>query len=496
MSWNTGKRLLLVAAGTGAMALVTAAALHSVGASESAPAQQGAPGSPPIDKVVEVMQSSRFWEAVELADAVVHDNPASAHARAVLGLAELKAGKLEAAAASLQQALKLDPDCPAAHLGMGYLASGKNDLPKAARHFELATRSADLYDDAYRGLRGAFLDQGDLAGARRAIEQHRQRLISEGRKVNAQTRSTRSFYELCRRDQVLRIPADFRGTTVKLLDHESRGGDCKQVEVRINDQGPFLLYIDSAFRGNLAISPVLADELGLERAGEFLSRGVGPESPGTQGAWLDRITIGDLQIEDVPVLVLDSATYRGKKQGLLGTGLLKLFSCTIDVKNDLLELFPRDGDSFRRHIDTGRVVNTIPFLIYPAPIIQARVAGGRLLPFTVDTAAGSTLLDEQYFEKELRPSLGDEQLAWAVVSGSGGTAAKTLCWPAATLTIGDQEFSNMLVISYDMSSLNDVVNRYVAGVISNDFLWQHRAHFDFARAELILEAYPEPEADL
>jgi hypothetical protein len=473
-----------------ALAFATAAGLVTVWASGSGHSNQATTSSERADAVVEAMQGSRFWEALEQARALVRNEPDKARARAILGLTELKTGQFVAAAASLQQALQLDPECPAAHLGLGHLAYGKNDLPRAVKHFEQATRSGNLYDEAYQGLRSALLDCGDLAGARRAIHRHRQRLATEGRPISIRNESTRSFYYLCRRDQVLRIPAEFQGTTVKLLDHESRGGDCKQVNVRINNQGPYLLYLDSAFRGTLALSPVLADELGLERAGEFVSRGVGPESPSTQGAWLDKVVIGDLQIEDVPVLVLDSATYRGKRQGLIGTGLLRLFSCTIDVRKGVLELFPRDGDSFRQQIDARRVTSTIPFLIYPAPIIQARVAGGRLLPFTVDTAAGSILLDEQYFEEELRPSLGDEQLAWAVVSGSGGTAAKTVCWPAAKLSIGDQDFSDMLVISFDMSSLNVVVNRYVAGVMSNDFLWQHRAHFDFARTELILEAYP------
>ncbi|MCP4661087.1 MAG: hypothetical protein GY856_37265 [bacterium] len=438
--------------------------------------------------VVEAMVGHSFQEAHALAQRLAEAEPDNARALALLGLAELKAGRYPAAEVSLWRALALDSACPEAHLGMGHLAFGRNDLETASDHFERATASHVLYEEAYRALRIAYLDHGDLAGARRTVRAHEARLRTEGRPINARLAGRRAFLEMVDRDRVLRIPEGFEGTSVELTDREGPG-EVKMLRIGLNDQGETLFHIDSAFRGMMALSPDLADELGLERAGESVSRGVGPQSPTTQGAWLDTVRIGDLTIEDVPILVIDSAIYRGKKRGLIGTGLLKQFNATLDVRKDVLELFPKDrSDEFRRRIPSERIAQSVPFLIYPAPIVLARVGDGRPLPFTVDTAASSSLIDEEFFNAQLRPSIPDEELATSMVTGAGGTQ-RLVCWTAARLGIGDLAFSDMRMISFDMHRLNVLSGRYAAGVLSNDFMWGYRAHFDFARTVLILESY-------
>ncbi len=441
-----------------------------------------------VELVGEALAGHSFQDAHALAQRLAEAAPDDARALALLGLAELKAGRYPAAEVSLWRALALDSACPEAHLGMGHLAFGRNDPETACDHFARATASPLLYEEAYRALRIAHLDRGDLAGARRAVLAHEARLRDEGRPIPPRLAGRRAFLEKPDRDRVLRIPEDFAGTSVELSDREGPG-EVKMLRIRLNGRGENLFHIDSAFRGMMALSPELADELGLERAGESVSRGVGPQSAATQGAWLDTVRIGDLTIADVPILVIDSAVYRGKKRGLIGTGLLKQFNVTLDARNDVLELYPKErADAFRRRIPEERIAQRVPFLIYPAPLVLARVGDGRPLPFTVDTAASSSLIDEEFFDAQLRPSIPDEELATSRVTGAGGTQS-LLCWTAARLGIGDLAFSDMRMIRFDMHRLNVLSGRYAAGVLSNDFLWGYRAHFDFTRTQLILEAY-------
>jgi hypothetical protein len=216
---------------------------------------------------------------------------------------------------------------------------------------------------------------------------------------------------------------------------------------------------------------------------------VGDARQTLEGSWLQRIEIGDLSIENVPVMVMDSPTFRGEERGLIGTGLLKRFHCTIDVAAGTLTLYSADRtDLLEEAIDPSRVVSRIPLFIGGGPLVLASVEGSESRPFLVDTAASVSLLDERYFEDQVAPSVDPNAMTRIGVRGIGGTA-QSMMLPSARVALGGVEVEGVRLVVYDMEPMTHLVRRYAAGIIGAPILWRHRVHLDFSEPSMVLESH-------
>ncbi len=84
-----------------------------------------------------------------------------------LGRALLQAGRVEAAEASFQEALRLDPEAIFAHLGLGQILLTRGDLEASRRHLTAAVKAAPRFREAYGLLAEVHRRQGDLATVKR-----------------------------------------------------------------------------------------------------------------------------------------------------------------------------------------------------------------------------------------------------------------------------------------------------------------------------------------
>jgi Flp pilus assembly protein TadD len=84
-----------------------------------------------------------------------------------LGLANLEAGDLEAAAAALSEAVALEPNRPEPHFNLGLVYERRRMLPQAEREFHTSLQLDPNQPDASNMLGVIYAEQRDLPSARR-----------------------------------------------------------------------------------------------------------------------------------------------------------------------------------------------------------------------------------------------------------------------------------------------------------------------------------------
>ena len=95
-----------------------------------------------LEKVVFEINNGHPAEALKLSATLAAKNPGHPGILTAHGLALLGCGEFLKAQALFEQAVKLDPGNPDAHLGLGELASGRLRLDEASKHLEVAVDSS------------------------------------------------------------------------------------------------------------------------------------------------------------------------------------------------------------------------------------------------------------------------------------------------------------------------------------------------------------------
>ncbi len=474
-------------------ALALAAALWA-GAAAGAPLQAplGVPPEQELALIERRLKADEYLEAAETARDLLARFPSSAEAHALHGLALFRSGDVAGAEAAFRSALRIDPGSPEAHLGMGRISRGWNRLDEAAAHHRKGTASKRFDGEAYLELSRVLAEQGEFAGALKAVRQASERIDYC---CQRDMRASIAYYGALGPEKYLIIP-EFRKTRIEIKRNQGSGeSPIREVEVRLNGAGPWPFHLDTAHRGQMAISSDLARELNLPRSGRSSAGGVGPGTRVVEGSSLERLEIGEITIRKVPVTIMDSPTFRGGTKGLIGTGLLKRFNCTLDVRKGTLDLFHRDRvDLFREQIRDSRVVARVPIFHSSGPVVPVGVEGGPAEPFILDTAASATLIDDDYFEAHVEGSVDPNALARTEVFGLGGSQ-EAVAIPSATLSLGDATFNDVRLVVMELEHLSRGPRRHAAGILGSNLLWRYRVHLNHTESELVLESFDDPQGE-
>jgi len=474
----------------GARAWIPAAALASILAllplSPPAGAAAGAGLDEELAAISALIENDDYTEALRRAGDVAARFPGSAEALALHALALQRAGAFAPAEAESDRALALDPACADALLAAGRLAMWTNRIERARDLLLKATASSRFSGEAYRDLSRLHAEQGDFAAAASAAKEA---LARSDDPSDGRARSAIAYYEFLGSERYFRIAGDFTRTTVKLLPEPgAEGSRLRLVSILVNGKGPWSFHVDSASPFNLIVSPKLAAELGLAKAGSFSVGGVGPARREIEGSFLDEIRIGEMTMKKVPVTIMDSPTFRGETGGLVGTGLLRKFNVTIDPAAGTMDLFRLDAPRLlEESVREASVVARVPIYHSGTPVVPVAVGDGPPEPFILDTAASVTLLGREYLDRHLASSVDGGALEKVQIQGLGG-AEETLSVPSATLRIGAGKLEDVRVLVMDMDRMTRPARKYAAGVLGNNVLWGYRIHLDYAGSELILEA--------
>jgi len=420
--------------------------------------------------------------AVRLLDGVEPPRPET---RTLCGLALLQAGSVARAETVLAEALAAAPGNPEAHLGLGRIARMRNESDAAIAHLRAAATSGVFYEEALRWLWRAAREQGRVDEVIAIHDMARRRYESASRRLPGWFVNGYDAIERLAGERLYAMEAGSKPLRLPL----GRSGDAdnRTVELRLDGKGVYPFDIDSASPEFVTISPLLAEDLGLAPAGSSSAVGVGSASAPVRFAMLDRVEVGPVVFTNVPVMVSDLFTFRGKKKGILGTGLLKRFNVTIDVAAGVMDLFPLDRpDLLRAAIDPALVALDVPLLVFDATTVEAVVEGAPPSLYVLDTAASTHLLDIAFFERHLRGGLDPSRIQSRTITGAQG-AQQTDRVEGLSIALGPLVLDRQGMHLFPMDRLNSIGSRYTAGLLGYPLLWPYRVHMDFRNGRLILE---------
>jgi hypothetical protein len=408
---------------------------------------------------------------------------------AVCGLAVLKAGRIGEAEAIFKKVLLRSPDEPDAHLGLGRIASIRNDPDTSVSHLRRAVPSASFYEEALRHLWRAALDRGrvdDLFGIAKLAEE---RFGRDSKPLPSFFTNGLAQVEGLAGKRLFQMEGRFERIRVPLVASE-RHHRIRMISLALNRKGDYLFHLDSALAGFMTISPLVAEEMGLAPTGSATSKGVGTAAIATRFAVLDTVELGPVTFRNVPVMVSDIQTLRGLKEGLIGTAFLKRFNATIDVEAGTMDLFPLDrADLLERNIDNEAVAADVPLHLFEQTVVEASMAGAPPALYILDSAAGTNLVDAGFFEEHIKPKIDPARIVQSGIRGAGGTQNVQRI-DGLPIALGLLVFEGQQVNEFRMGGLNEISGRYAAGLLGNPLLWPYRVHLDFRAGRLILERYP------
>ncbi len=444
---------------------------------------------PAAEKLAALLLANSFHEADMLAAQLLASPALAAADMAVCGLAVLKAGRPGEAEVILKRVLQRSPAEPCAHLGLGRIASARNNADAAIAHLRRAVASAFFYEEALRLLWRAAQDRGRVDDLLEIAGLVRERFSRESKPLPPFFTGNLAQVDGLAGKQLFQMEGRFERIRIPLVASERHGG-IRMIPLALNGKGDCLFHLDSALAGFMTISPLLADELGLAPHGSDTSLGVGTAAIATRFAVLDTVAFGALVFRNVPVMVSDIATLRGRREGLVGTAFLKRFNVTIDIEARTLDLFPLDRpDLFASTIDRAAVVADIPLLVFDQTVVEASVAGSPPALYILDSAASTHLVDSVFSAEHIRPKVAPGRIVQAGIQGAGG-AQNVLRVDGIPVALGSLVFAGQQVNEFPMAGLNGISGRYAAGLLGNPLLWPFRVHMDFRAGRLILERFP------
>jgi|GEM_PF-652888 len=471
--------------------VLIASALLFLGQSAS-PGRGQSPSSGAADaaKLLSLLRGDSFLAAARLADRMLADPALVPEARALCGLAVLKAGRIAEAEAILDRAAALRKGCPEAHLGLGRIRRIRNDADGAISHFLRAVESEHFYGEAFRQLWRAAWDRGRVGELREVGALAAERYERESEPLPSWIDNGLARIEGLSGKQIFRMEGPSERFRVPLVETDPRRR-FRMIRLGLNGRGDYLFHLDSALAEFMTISPLLAEELGLVPVGSATSTGVGTAAIATRFAMLDEVRLGPLTFRDVPVMVSDVRTLRGLKEGLVGTAFLKRFNETIDVEAGTMDLYPIDRPGLlAARVDRASVATDVPLYLFDQTVVEASFAGAPPALYILDSAAATNLVDAPFFGEHIKPKLDPDRIVRRRIRGAGGDQFVNQV-DGLTVALGPLVVDGQQANEFPMDALNTIGGRYTAGLLGNPVLWPYRVHLDFKNGRLILEERPK-----
>jgi Flp pilus assembly protein TadD/predicted aspartyl protease len=480
-------------------------------------AQAGVEPSKDLRAGHDAMRRGRYEEAAERFEKAVAIAPDSAEARLGLSWAYLKQRKF---LPSVEQAVKvLDraPDNPRANALVGTVLMRVGILPDAAAAFKRSLAANAEEPLALAGLAELDLYAGNLGEslrrAREAVSRSpreadflyllgqtaaRQERFEEAASAYEQYLTAAPDVDSDRRSRIRGLIVLYRrlanrnlyyldGAKAADVPIDFTEGRLPFVSVTVNGKGPFRFVIDSG-AGFVVVSDDLARKLKIRPiASGGTSRGVSGSGkfPIVYGI-LDRLSLGELTIENVPTYIRKvQDAERTKVDGYIGLSVLSNFMVAVDFERRVLELRP-SGTPAAPAAD-GDIA--VPYRLTNGGMMSVRADIGKDVPlnFIVDTGATSTVVSQRAYE---RFNLAEKQHKGVTVRvvGAGGVTENVPIVVLDRLEIqgADQRQDFVRALVLDLEPVNETAGFEQSGIIGSDFLRFYRVEFDFDRGMLIL----------
>lgn len=406
--------------------------------------------------------------------------PQSALAHATRGDVDFRRGLMTEAAQEYQAGLKIDPACARAWLGQGkmdaVLARRSRAKEAVAKAHELDPGDGDaLYEWAIRQPYPA-----NVAGLEKHLSEFRSDPESEGHE--------RDYVELLKAlagRRVWILNPEVSRTELKLGSLVASPGLARRgygLRVGFNDRASVTLLLDTGASG-VTITRKFAEKIGARKLSEQAMEGVGKgrAAHGYQ-AWVDKVSIGDLQFHDcyVHVAPQDAAGV----DGMIGADVFVKFLVTLDFPARKLRLDPPFSPAASEE-DPPPEARSFSQAIGFGHLLLLRTQAG-------DKAAGLFVLDSGSNVSSISPELA-RQLSQmrplnTTVTGMSGGVNSAYVAENVTLEFAGIRRRDQRLISVDLHSVSKDLGTEVSGQIGFSALENLRVVIDYRDGLVAVES--------
>jgi tetratricopeptide (TPR) repeat protein len=449
-------------------------ALAIFGFSFSSPRGRSFSTSDNFQKALEELKLGHPDKARQILMFLAPEFPKSAEVKVLYGLSLLDCGEVDLAKELFDQALVLNSESAEVHLGLGEYFHGKRLLREAIDHLQKATDSLYLKLRAYIALSSALAEVSRFSEAKNTLVQALVKVesIPEDAKIMMENKIV--TYSSLSQTRVFQMSPSFASTAIDFKNWQ--GHILLSVKLNGIDAGSF--HLDLGDTGSLTISQKLADQLDLKYIGKAAGRGV-KESYAAKVALVESIQLGSLIVRNVPTDIIEDAKFVGGSAGNLGKALLQRLNMTIDYSGSKIHLFSQNRPELQtRMIKREDSSEAIPFWCKQLLVIKAKINGGPLLPFILDTGAGACVFHSAFFFENLKPNMK---------TGNSIQPGKALPYMIESIEVGGRLYPKVFSIVMDLTSLYEKGKMYYPGIIGNNIFQKAKLHFNFTDAVLIIE---------
>jgi tetratricopeptide (TPR) repeat protein len=434
----------------------------------------------------------RSSDAVAKADEAVRAAPQSAAANDAEGLALFRRGELANAEARFRTALKLQPEDPAALVGMASIyqvvSKNKTALALGLKAYAQVPDDPELALYRAQALKGAA-HIGEL-----------QRLIGRLDPASEFTQRLRTHLladQAAGDRELRRLTSPYASAKIKLfrvLDgvRRSRG---VSLHVQFNHKQTLILLLDTGASG-ISVAPKAAERAGLQELGGAVRevKGIGdkPTESGFEYVASD-VQIGNVVFADYPVSVFRAAQ-DADIDGLIGADVFKRFLVGIDIPGLELVLDPRPGETGVEDDEPRDASDTIPagyfrfFHFGNHLALPTSINGGPPVVFLLDTGSTANLIDVAVARKAGKIYRDD----LTSVKGIQGKVEKVQRASDISLAFTNFRQSNPDLIAIDLQKMSDDFGVGFSGILGMPVLEQMKTTIDYREGRLRMERKATP----
>jgi gag-polyprotein putative aspartyl protease len=412
-------------------------------------------------------------DAAEQASArALQSLPHSALVLAADGDVKFRRGLLPEARDRYQSAILLGKECARAWLGMGRIHAAESHQKQSREAFARAHQLAlDDGDVLYYWALGLEFPQ-NVAELQKQMAQYRNDAERERHE-----REYIAFLQALAGRKVW-IPArDVARTELKLQPVVSRlqdGPRAFSLHVRLNDRAAGMVMLDTGASG-LIISRKLAEKAHATKLSEHSLEGVGDAGPAKgYEAWVDKVTIGELEFHDCHVHVSprDSPDY----DGLIGTDVFEHYLVTIDFPAHRLRLEPLPAVAESSANGFGAQMQSFTSFYRFGHIM--------LMPTSVgDHAHGLFVLDSGSSTNSMSPGMARQvstvRSSDIAVKGMSGSVSNVFTADQTVLQFSRFRQPHQDMITIDLHGLSKDLGTEISGLIGFATLKQMKMIIDY-----------------
>lgn len=429
-----------------------------------------------------LLKQKQIVEPYQIALEVAKAEPRNSFAFAVLGKALLSAGNFRDAELFLINAVKLNKREALGWAGLGMLDFYENRIDNAVENL----RAATFYD----------ADEPDFVFALAQVSARAEK-YKEAADAYNKFLSISPSSDVERRDRIKGLINFLRflggRTSLYHLDGAKKTivkfelvKDRPVIQVRVNKNSEPLRFVLDTGSGITVISSETAERLKIKPVTSGgLARAVGGSGKfEIIYGFLNSVSIGEVQIKNVPTYIRQFHANTEKIDGYIGLALISKFLTTIDYGNQTFSLVRKEiADSL------GIVENKDLFL--PLRLTSSGFLSGevqlegidRPLNFIVDTGASISVIADEIAElEEISRFVRNEKLR---VVGAAGITEDVPSFLLPRVTFGNHSRESIMAIALDLDIINEASGFRQSGILGGNFLKNYRLTFDFKNSKVI-----------